>query len=409
MARPQFLFLVHRVPYPPNRGDRIRSFHLLKFLSELGDVHLAFLHDQPLEPGVLDALRPLCRQLTPIAHTGRRRWLAAATSLATGGNATEALFRSTAMRQLVTDWASRMRFSVTVAFCSSMAQYGLLPALERVPLVLDLVDVDSQKWLDYAERGGGWKAPLYRLEAKRLRAREEELGQRARAVLLVSQDEADLYRGFAPQAKVHAISNGVDLDYFQPCEAAASVPDRCVFTGAMDYRANIDGVGWFCEHVWPGLRNRRPGAEFQIVGRDPTPEVQRWDRIPGVRVLGSVPDVRPYLAGASVAVAPLRVARGLQNKVLEALASARPVLASPQALGGIGLQVGTHALSAETPEQWIATLDELLADPERQHRLAQAGRDFVERECTWDSRLAPLATLLENLIRSTTPASSRND
>lgn len=400
MDRPQVLFLVHRVPFPPNRGDRIRSFHLLKFLAERADVHLAFLHAAPLEDGVLDALRPLCKRFAAIEHAGLGRWARGVVSLATGGTATEGLFHSPKLKTTLRDWAQDTPFTTVVAFCSSMAPYAELPELRDLPLVVDLVDVDSQKWFDYAAQGPSLKRPLYRIEGQRLRRAEKRIGDRAKAVLLVSEQEARLYRSFAPDAPCYAIANGVDLAYFRPDALAQRVPGRCVFTGALDYQANIDGVTWFCEHVWEPLRRRVPEATFHIVGRDPGPAVERLGRFAGVTVVGTVPDVRPHVASASVVVAPLRVARGIQNKVLEAMAMGQPVVASPQALEGIELPADDLALAPRTADDWVTTLGDLLNDEPRQRSLGAEGRSFVETHYDWPSRLAPLGDLLDSISLS---------
>ncbi len=387
------LFLAHRVPFPPNRGDRIRSFHLLEYLAERGEVSLAYLADDTPEPATVETLGKMCRRVA-VGRLGRLRWLHAAGSLAAGRTATEGLFRCSSLRRTLGHWATETRFDIVMVFCSSMTQYLNVPGLAGVPVVIDLVDVDSEKWFDYARRARGPAGLLFRLEGRRLRRLEAALADRARAITLVSEAEAALYRSFQPAKNVLAIPNGVDLDYFQP--AAGPEPDttpRCVFVGALDYRANLDGLAWFCREIWPAVYGQVPGTSLQIVGSNPGRTARRLACQPGIELVGPVPDVRPYLAGA-VAIAPLRVARGIQNKVLEAMAMGRPVLATPEAIEGIGVQPGRDLLCATTPDAWRDQLPLLLGSVAERTRLGAAARHYVETHHHWPQCLAGLGELL---------------
>jgi len=475
--RPTVLFLVHRIPYPPNRGDRIRSFHILDFLARRAEVALAFLSEKLPSDEALQTLRERCCWIG-WARWGRySRWLRAAWSFARGKTATEGLFASGRLRRQLREWLRQHRPNAVMVFCSSMAQYLDLPGLENVRTVVDLVDVDSQKWFDYARLSRGWRRWAYEQEGHRLRQLERWIGQRADAVLLTGPHEAALYRQIAPEANIQVVINGVDTEYFRPdfssppvceaqeanrpsssgmpeglragisappvCEAPGpnrplgrSIPEaqaagratpeshmpggwdadvhspraadvhspagipsegqaRCVFVGALDYQANIDGVAWFCQEVWPLVRRRRPDGELVVVGSNPTGAVYRLaGQTPGFRLVGPVPDVRPYLAQAEVVVVPLRVARGIQNKVLEGMAMGKAVLATPQALEGLAVQPGVHAESAAEPADWAEKLCRLWADPGRRAALGQAGRRFVETYHQWDQVLRPLAHIL---------------
>jgi sugar transferase (PEP-CTERM/EpsH1 system associated) len=391
-VRPHVLYLVHRLPYPPDKGDRIRAFHILRYLSRRARVHLACLADEPVEPGVVAALRGYCERVAVVRLGRWSRWWRALGSLVRGGTVTEGAFSSSALRGILQSWAEDTRFHVALASSSSMAPYLRLPGLRDTPAVIDLVDVDSQKWLDYAAAGAGPKAWLYRMEGRRLRRAERALPGWARAVTLVSEAEAKLYRDFCPEGLVRAVGNGVDLEYFQPQPEGSG--QRCVFVGALDYRPNVDGACWFCREVWPEIHRRRPGARLALVGRRPAPAVRRLADVPGVDLVGQVPDVRPYLAGAAVAVVPLRIARGVQNKVLEALAMARATVASPQALEGLRARPGHDLLTACSPRDWIEAVGLLLADPDIRERLGSAGRRHVERYHRWDDCLEGFTPLL---------------
>jgi polysaccharide biosynthesis protein PslH len=392
LCRPPILYLTHRVPYPPDKGDRIRAFHLLRSLSRRAAVHLACLADEPPDPGAIAALRPHCERVAVIGLGRWGRGARALGALARGRTATEGAFHSPDLEATLRRWARQTRFHAALASASSLVPYPRLEELRDVPAVIDLVDVDSQKWLDYAAADRGPRAWLYRTEGRRLRRLERGLPDWARAVTLVSEAEAELYRRFRPAGAVHAITNGVDLETFRPDPSA---PEQgCVFVGALDYRPNVDGAVWFCRDIWPAIRRRHPRATISLVGRRPAAAVRRLGREPGVELIGPVPDVRPHLAGAAVAVVPLRIARGVQNKVLEALAMGKAVVASPQALAGLRAEPGVHALAASTPHEWAEAVSRLLEDEALRRGLGSAGRRYVEEHHRWETCLGPFAPLL---------------
>ncbi len=390
-ARPAVLYLVHRLPYPPDKGDRIRAFHVLRHLAGEAAVHLACLADEPVDDDAVRALHGHCERVA-VVRLGPGRWLRALASLAAAGTVTEGAFSSPELRGLLRDWARTTPFRACLASASSMVPYLRLPELRRVPAVVDLVDVDSQKWLDYAAGSRGPRAWLYRTEGQRLRRLERYLTGTVRAVTLVSDAEADVYRGFCPDGPVHVLTNGVDLAYFQP--RPGPVEAACVFLGALDYRPNVDGVCWFCEEVWPLIHGRRPGTKLYLVGRRPAPAVRRLAERPGVEVVGPVPDVRPYLARSAVAVAPLRLARGVQNKVLEALAMGKAAVISPACRAGLRVEPGTDLLVASSPAEWAEAVGRLLDDEGLRDRLGAAGRRRVEERNCWERCLEPLTELL---------------
>jgi polysaccharide biosynthesis protein PslH len=393
-ARLDVLYLAHRVPYPPDKGDRIRTYHVLRSLSEVANVHLACFTDEPTSPADLDELGRLCRRVEVI-RLGNLTWrVRALRSLALGGTATEGAFESPAMRDLVARWSGETRFRSAIASSSGMAPYLKDLESRSTPAVVDFVDVDSQKWAEYAETGRGPKAWLHRLEARRLAELERSTTTWARAVTLVSEAEAALFRSAGGSGPIRAITNGVDLEKFHPGFPTANPPEGCVFIGALDYRPNVDAVLWFCREVWPKVLARRPGSRFAMVGRKPSAAVRQLAELPGVDLVGQVPDVRPYLASAAVAVMPLRIARGVQNKVLEALAMAKAVVASPGAIEGIQAEPGVHLLAASSPEQWGEAVVQLLDDRPFGRSLGAAGRAFVEGSHDWGRCLTPFRELL---------------
>ncbi len=392
--RPHLLYVVHRTPYPPDKGDRIRTFHMLRHLSRRAAVHLACLADEPVPEETTAALGRYCERVAVIP-LNRSRWLRAALALAGGRSITEGAFKSAALAATLCDWAKETRYTACIASASSVAPYLRLPGLRDVPAVVDLMDVDSQKWFEYAAASRFPLSWLYHIEGSRLRQMEQSLAGWARAVTLVSDAEVGLFSRFCAPNRAVSIPNGVSLDYFRtPTECPADTGQSgCVFVGAFDYRPNVDAACWFCREAWPEIHRRRPAARLRLVGRRPVAAVRALGALPGVEVVGQVPDVRPYLAEAAVAVNPLRIARGLQNKVLEAMAMGKAVVASPQALAGLGRH-DAPPLRAQSAEEWIDLVVQLLDQPEERRRLGAEGRRYVEEHHDWDECLRPFEALL---------------
>jgi sugar transferase (PEP-CTERM/EpsH1 system associated) len=388
MTTARVLYLTHRVPFPPDKGDRIRNYHLLRQLARRGEVWLGCLADEPAGPEAIAELDRLCNRVAVVPVSRRLRWLRAGVSLLGGGSLSEGAFDEPRLRAVVRQWAGEVRFHAVAISASSMVPYLGEPGVAGMPAVVDLVDVDSQKWFDFADTARAPRRWLYRLEGHRVRKLEARMPGWARAVSVVSRAEAEAFDAFAGEGAATVATNGVDLDYFRP--TTGPTDQACVFVGAMDYLPNVDAAASFAREVWPGIRERFPSAEFRIVGRKPTPAVQELGQVPGVKVVGQVPDVRPHVAAAAVVVAPLRLARGLQNKVLEALAMGKPVVATPAALAALRTEHGRHLLAASTPAEWVGAVGGLFADPRRRRELGAAGRKYVEEHHHWERCLAPL-------------------
>jgi len=395
MAR--ILYLVHRLPYPPNKGDKVRSYHLLRHLAARHEVLLGTFVDDPEDEAHVPTVRQWCAEVKAVRLHPKRARVASLAGLLRDEPLTLAYYRDAELDA----WVRRVRaggdVDAVVVFSSSMAPYA--EGFGDVPVLVDFVDVDSAKWTDYA-RARRWPLSwLYGREGRELLAYERRVAARATQSFFVTENEARLFRGLAPEcaAQVQALVNGVDAEFFAPDPARASPFDAeevpLVFTGAMDYWPNIDAVSWFAQDVLPVLRQAWPRLRFHIVGRSPAPAVQALAGA-GVRVSGTVPDVRPYLQHAAVVVAPLRLARGLQNKVLEAMAMGRPVVASSDCAAPIAAQPGTELLAAAGAEAFVAAVDGLLRDPRRAARVGAAGRRRVRADYSWAAQLAPLDQVL---------------
>lgn len=376
------LYLVHRIPYPPNKGDKIRSYHLLQYLRGMAPVYVGAFVDQAEDWQHREALAQHCTELQLLPLTPRRAKLRALKGLVTGQALSVPYYGDARMRAWVRDVLQSGKIDTIVVFSSAMAQY--VPAGFSGSKIIDFVDVDSDKWTQYADSSRGLMRWLYRREGRRLLRYERAVARRFAAGFFVSQQEADWFKERAPEsaAKIDFFNNGVDVDFFCPALTHPSPYDAgeeaLVFTGAMDYWANVDAVVWFANDVFPKVRAERPAARFYIVGAHPSTEVRALDALPGVRVTGAVADVRPYLAHARLAVAPLRIARGIQNKVLEAMAMGRVVVASGPALEGIDAQTGVHVLGADDTASMARLCVEALDSRYRAMEEAARGR-ILER------------------------------
>jgi sugar transferase (PEP-CTERM/EpsH1 system associated) len=392
MPKPNILYLTHRVPYPPDKGDRIRNFHILRSLAQVASVHLLSLLDEPVAPETIAVLNKLCKRvcLVPVSTTGRR--LRGLRTLLSGKSITQGAFHSGAVRRTVETWKSRTRFHAALASASSMAPY--LEPVRDVPAYVDLMDVDSEKWLAYSRTRPWPLSWLFKLEARRMRELEDSLAYWTHGLIFTTTAEADIYRSFTPVRNVHAITNGVDLDYYQP--GPADGPEAgCVFIGALDYYPNVDAAVWFGREVWPEIRRRRPEARWTLVGRRPVKAIRRLaQETAGVSLAADVPDVRVYLRQSAAVVVPLRIARGVQNKLLEALAAGKAVIASPQALAGVNARPGHDLLCASSPEDWAEATVRALDDATLRRRLGGNARRFVEEHHDWERCLEPLRRLL---------------
>ncbi|WP_017665598.1 TIGR03087 family PEP-CTERM/XrtA system glycosyltransferase [Porphyrobacter sp. AAP82] len=394
---PGILFLAHRVPFPPDRGDRIRSCHLLKALAKLGPVHVGcFASEDGAGEEALAALAASCC----VAPRTKPLPLAGVEAVLCGRPVSLTAFHSARLARWVRETIARERIGAIVVFSGQMGQY--VPDDFAGPVVIDLCDVDSAKFEAYAEAGE--RVWINAREARLLAAEEERLGVRADATILISGAEAALYRSrlAAPDlVNVQVIGNGIDAAFFDP---AATAPHPAlagtggahfVFTGQMDYRPNEQAALWVIEALLPHLRARLPGACFHIVGRNPTRALLAQDGAPGVRVWCAVPDVRPFIAAADAVLAPLLIARGVQNKVLEAMAMARPVVLTPEAATGIAAKDGAHWLVCPPdPAAMADRIAALLAEPEAARRIGTAARAFVLAEHGWEAMMAPLARMV---------------
>jgi sugar transferase (PEP-CTERM/EpsH1 system associated) len=391
------LMLAHRLPYPPTTGDKVRAYHVARHLARRHELTLAFPVDEPRPATALERLRREIPDLEYALIRRRPRRLAAFAHLLRGGSATVAYFGSAALRSRLAARLVGGGFDLLYVSSSSMAQYAA--AAPGVPVVMDFVDVDSDKWLQYGAQLPAWQAWVYRLEGRRLRAHETAAARCADRCLVVSREEEALLRTLAPWCATTVIPNGVDLDHFRPAPVPADSP-TVIFTGAMDYFPNADAAAWFCGEVFPRVRAAVPAARLLIVGKSPVAAVRALAAQPGVEVTGAVPEATPYFRRAAVAVAPLRVARGIQNKVLEAMAMGLPVVATSRAHAGIEAEPGRHLFVEDDPAASAALIARLLGDAPLRRAIGAAARRFVESHHSWNRLLTRLDGVIADVMVS---------
>lgn len=393
----EILFLAHRVPWPPDRGDKIRSFHILKKLQSIAPVHVGAFADDARDLECAKAERADFASMH-VEVRDKPNWFSGLEALASGQSISQTAFGSRSMQAWVEQLLASNTISHVFVFSGQMAQY--VPAAFDGRFIMDFVDVDSAKFESYAKEGNALMRWVYAREGKKLAQYEAEIATRADMNLLVSEPEAALFRSRTGAAKVVALGNGIDTVFYDHKAAFKKLhpvfPNPLiVFTGQMDYRPNIEAVSDFARNALPTIRETHPETTFAIVGRNPTPAVVELSAMPGVQVTGAVDDVRSWIAGADVIVAPLRIARGIQNKVLEAMAMAKPVVASTAAAEGIDAVDGEHLLIATNVADEAAKVSALLADTEERLRIGQAARAHVMAHYGWDAQLAPLEAILQ--------------
>jgi len=391
------LFLAHRIPYPPNKGDKIRSYHFLKHLTEEFNVYLGTFIDDPNDWQYTNKLDAICAETCYLGLNPLHAKIKSLQGLLTGEALSLPYYKNKAMQLWVDKAITTHSIKKVLIFSSVMAQF--INKTHDVDMVVDFVDVDSDKWQQYAAKKRGFAAWIYQREAKYLFNYEKKIAKQAKVSLFVSEQEAALFKSLAPELseKVTHISNGVDTDYFSPEQTFASPyplnEDVIVFTGAMDYWANVDAVKWFADDIFPHILKNHPAVKFYIVGSRPTKEVEALANN-AVVVTGAVDDVRPYIAHAKLAAAPLRIARGIQNKVLEAMAMGKYIMATSAAMEGIPYNETLAVSVLDEVEAVIKQIDELLQNNSIAI-VSNSNRDFVTATFSWEQNVNRLSILLQ--------------
>jgi len=382
------LFLAHRIPYPPDKGEKIRAYQELRFLAQRHTVDLFAFADAEEQSVGRAALAPLCREIY-LEQLNRGVSMArAAASLLTGEPFTTAYYRSASMAKAVRGALSRAKYDAIFVYCSAMAPY--VRDCSPIPVCVDFVDSDASKWAQYSRHTKFPMSWIYEREARKLGAYERAVASSARLSLVSTPLEVET---IDPEGAlgVRALQNGVSAA--TPRSAAtpkeiASLGNYVVFVGQMDYLPNVDAACYFTEKILPLIRSTHPELRFAIVGRNPSKRVRRLAAWPGTVVIGAVPEVQPYLEHAIAAVAPFRICQGVQNKILEALSIGLPVVATPRPARAVGAGEKELLFVAEGAEEFAQAVRRLLENPKM--RRGSGGKEFVERQYNWETNLKPL-------------------
>lgn len=386
----RILFLTHRLPYAPNRGDRIRAYHLLRTLTRAHEVHLlSLVHDDDEMRRVKD-VEKVAASVTGVRVPRVRNLLSAALALPGRTPLTHALLHSPDVRPALDRLVGTQRPDLVVAYCSGMARYALEPPLAALPYLLDLVDVDSEKWADLASTSAPPRRWIYAREATALRRFERKAAARAAATFVVSERERIVLERVAPGCGAMVVPNGVDAESFAAPGRPPGEP-RVVFCGVFNYGPNEAGALWLAAEVWPLVKHAIPDAQLSLVGMSPTRAVRALSQDPSIVVTGAVPDVRDHLWRAAVSVAPLWLARGVQNKVLEAIAAGLPSIVTPPVFDGLPAAVRPACVVAGDARTFAETIVSTLRQTPETRRAIAARADLSQ--LTWDGQLRAILSV----------------
>jgi len=390
----KLLVLVHRIPYPPNKGDKIRSFHFLKQLAKHFDVYLGAFIDDERDLGYTEEVKAYCSGIKLIRINPTYRTLASVKGLLMGAPLSVPYYDVPDMHSWVRETISQNNIEKVFVFSSAMAQF--VTPYKELSIVSDFVDIDSDKWRQYAEKKAWPLSWVYNRESEKLFNYEIFVTRQSEKVLFVSQKEAELFTTLSPETadKIDFVNNGVDSNFFTPNESFSNPYKEnesvILFTGAMDYWANVDAIIWFVEQVLPLLREEQAGVVLYIVGSNPIAKVKELQSLADVIVTGRVEDMRPYLQFSKAVIAPLRIARGIQNKVLEAMAMGKPVVATSQAMEGIDAQTSGVRVE-DTPHYFCKAVIEMM----KLGFYRPENREFVESGFSWAENGEKLVSLIK--------------
>ncbi|MEP7702666.1 TIGR03087 family PEP-CTERM/XrtA system glycosyltransferase [Paraglaciecola sp. 25GB23A] len=395
------LIISQRVPFPPNKGEKIRTFHQLQYLAKQGhNITLAAPFEESIEIANFKALEDeYCEGV--INHKLPHKIFRLPLALLTGKALSVANFYSIALQKKIDQFLNQNKIDVILCTASSMAEYVFkskaLLNLENPPkLVMDFMDLDSDKWRQYSQRSKGLMKAVYLREANLISTFELKIAKAFFACFFITDAEKDLFLKQHPQLQnIHSVENGIDNSIFKPSLVHHDHTNPIIlFTGVMDYPPNIDAVLWFSLHVWPTIIEKWPKAKFIIAGMNPTEKIKDLANLKGIEVTGFVEDIIHYFDQANLFVAPFRIARGVQNKVLQAFACGLPVIASPMGAEGIRCLNGESILLAETPNEFIKQIEDLLNSDSHYRFIRENAITVIQQHYSWDSILLPFEQIL---------------
>ena len=388
----RIFFVCQRVPFPPDRGDKIATFNELRHLSAAHEVHVFCLADGMQDLDNVGDLRNYVASVTTIPVIGVASTLRAVRALLFGGSLSVAAFNEAELHAAIMQRFLELRPDLIIVFSSNVAQYA--EPFPDVARIMQFHDLDSQKWGQYAQRSRIPLKCIYEIEQGRLLAYERSIARRFSYALVCTAVEKRDFELLIPGVPVGVVGNGVDLDYFRPA-GSSKRPASIIFTGVMDYFPNVDAVLWFCDEILPVVQKQVPEANLTICGSRPATAVRRLSKRRGVTVTGRIPDIRPYVDQAEVFVAPLRMGRGIQNKLLEALAMGLPSVASTAAWSGTLVPKGKGVLVTDNPREFAEDVVHLLRDSDYRSAMARRARVAAETNCRWEEQMSHLDQVIE--------------
>lgn len=398
MSQKEVLFLAHRIPYPPDKGDKIRSWRLLSHLCDHYDVHLAAFVDDPADFRHEEKLKKYCRSVSLVRLAPSLAKIRSGAGFFKNEALSLSYYSDPKMREVVRE-LRKHPLAAEIVFSSTMAQYIETPVPGR-PRIIDFCDADSEKFSEYAETTAGPMQWVYKREGIKLAQAENAIANWADASFAITPAEAERFNHRNEiTTKVDWWSNGVDTDGFDP-DKDSLLPARAaeiVFTGAMDYRANVQAAVGFVENTWPHVRAARPQTTFAIVGANPVAQLRALDGRDGIVVTGRVPEIQPWLRHAKLAIAPLQIGRGVQNKVLEAMAMAKSVVATPAAAIGLVVSPDKDIIIADHPDAFAKAILDLLESEQDRLKIGAAARKRVVTDYQWSAQLKRFQTVLDSL------------
>ncbi len=391
----KILYVCHRFPYPPTRGGKIRPFNMIRHLSQTHEVVVASLVRSPQEGEAGRGLSAHCSDYMMGEVTAPVAWARMIARLPTPAPSSMGYFYAPDLARRIKARLRDEKFDLIFVHCSSVAPY--VSDVAGIPKILDFGDMDSQKWLAYRSFKPFPLSLGYWFEGRKMEAAEKALARRFDLCTCTTKAELETLRQFQVPTSTDWFPNGVDAEYFAPTDKAYD-PDGISFVGRMDYFPNQQAMIFFCDRVLPLIRKRRPAATLTIIGAEPSAEIRRLSERAGVKVTGTVPDVRDLVRRSAVSVAPLAIARGTQNKIIECMAMGVPVVTSPEAAGGVDAEPGEHVLLADQPDAYADKVLMLMENPEMRRRYAIAGRSRVSSHHDWAYSMAKLDTLIDGCL-----------
>ena len=391
----KILYVCHRFPFPPKRGGKIRPFNMIRHLARNHEVTVASLARSDAEAREGGGIAQYCARYEMARVSNPVQVLRMVARLPTPQPSSFGYFYSPILANRIRELLAATRFDLIFVHCSSVAPY--VASVKGVPKILDFGDMDSQKWLEYARYKPFPLSMGYWLEGRKLEREERRLAHQFDLCTATTRAEWDTLAAYGTGVATDWFPNGVDSNYFAPTDEPYD-PDTISFVGRMDYYPNQECMFDFCRNVLPLLKAERPGIKLLIVGADPSPAVRRLGEIDGVTVTGSVPDVRPYVRRSAAMVAPLNIARGTQNKILEAMAMGVPVVTSRVAAGGVDATDGEHFLVASSPDELARSILRIIDDPVERRRLSAAGRARMLTHHAWERSMQRMDGIIDRCL-----------